>query len=127
MEVPRLGVESEPLLPAYTTATATQDPSHICDLHHSSRQRQIPNPLSEARGQTHNLMVPGWIHFPCTTTGTPPSSFQYPTYLKTLGKAQFIRLGLLKDMSFSFVSYLETGSIGTEEFLFCKADTLNDF
>ena len=26
MEVPRLGVESE--LPAYTTATATRDPSH---------------------------------------------------------------------------------------------------
>ena len=27
MEVPRLGVESELQLPAYTTATATQDPS----------------------------------------------------------------------------------------------------
>ena len=36
MEVPRLGVELEPQLPAYyTTATATQDPSHVCDLHHS--------------------------------------------------------------------------------------------
>ena len=29
MEVPRLGVESELYLPAYTTATATQDSSHI--------------------------------------------------------------------------------------------------
>ena len=29
MEVPRLGGESELQLPAYTTATATQDPSHI--------------------------------------------------------------------------------------------------
>ena len=35
-EVPRLGIESELQLPAYTTATATQDPSHICDLYHSS-------------------------------------------------------------------------------------------
>ena len=30
MEVPRLGVESELWLPAYTRATATPDPSLIC-------------------------------------------------------------------------------------------------
>ena len=42
----------------YTTAT---DPSHVCDLHHSSQQRQILNPLSEARDRIHNLMVPGRI------------------------------------------------------------------
>ena len=35
-EVPRLGVEPEQQLPAYTTAIATWDPSHICNLHHSS-------------------------------------------------------------------------------------------
>ena len=35
VEVPRLGVELELQLPAYTTATATSDPSHICDLQHS--------------------------------------------------------------------------------------------
>ena len=34
-EVPRLGVESDLQLPAYTTATAMRDLSHICDLHHS--------------------------------------------------------------------------------------------
>ena len=33
---------------AYTRATATWDRSRICNLHHSSRQRQILNPLSEA-------------------------------------------------------------------------------
>ena len=43
-------------LPAYTIATAMQKPSHICDLHHSSWQRQILNPLSEARDRTHSLM-----------------------------------------------------------------------
>ena len=37
MEVPRLGVESELKLLAYATATATRDPSHIWELHHSSR------------------------------------------------------------------------------------------
>ena len=52
MEVPGLGVKSELQLPAYTTATAAQDPSPICDLHHSSQQPWILNPLSEARDQT---------------------------------------------------------------------------
>ena len=36
MEVPRLGVKSELQLPTHTKATAVQDPSHICNLHHSS-------------------------------------------------------------------------------------------
>ena len=48
MEVPKLEVTSELQLPAYTTATAMPDPSRICDLHRSSRQRQIPDPLSAA-------------------------------------------------------------------------------
>ena len=55
MEVPRLGVELELQLPAYTTATAMQDPSIICNLHHSSQQRWVLNPLSEARDWTCNL------------------------------------------------------------------------
>ena len=40
-------------------------------LHHSSRQRQILNPLSEARDQTPKLMVPSQICFCCATMGTP--------------------------------------------------------
>ena len=63
MEAHRLGVELELQLPAYTTATAMQDPSHVCDLHHSSWQHRIFNPLSEARDRTRNLMVPSQIHF----------------------------------------------------------------
>ena len=55
-EAPRLGVQSELQLPAYTTATLTRDLSHICDLHHSSRQCQILNLLSRARDQTPILM-----------------------------------------------------------------------
>ena len=57
MEVPRLEVQLELQLPAYSTATAVLHLSCICDLHHSSQQCQILNPLSEARKQTHNFMV----------------------------------------------------------------------
>ena len=53
MDVLRLGVESELQLPAYTTATATQDASQVCSLHRSSRQC-LSDPL---------------IHW--VTTGTP--------------------------------------------------------
>ena len=52
MEVPRLGVQLELQLPAYTTATATPDLSYACILHYSSQQRWILNPLSEAKDQT---------------------------------------------------------------------------
>ena len=56
MEVPRLGVESELKLLAYTAATVMRDLSCICNLHHSSGKCQILNPLSEARDQTRILM-----------------------------------------------------------------------
>ena len=76
MEVPRLGVNSELQLPAYTTARATWDPSHIQDLHHSSRRCQILNPPSEARDRTCILRFKGsWVHYRCTTTGTPTKTF----------------------------------------------------
>ena len=52
MEVPRLGVEPELQLLAYATAIATLDTSRVCDLHHSSQQCWILNPLSEARDGT---------------------------------------------------------------------------
>ena len=71
MEVPRRGIQSELQLPASATATATAraDLGCICDLHHSSWQCRILNFLSEARDRTHNLMIPNWIHFLCTTMG----------------------------------------------------------
>ena len=71
MEGPRQGVESELSLPAYTRATAKQNLSCVCDLHYSSWQRRILNPLSEARDWTHNLTVPSRIRFCCAITGTP--------------------------------------------------------
>ena len=60
-EVPRLGVQQELQLLTYATDTATQDPSRIFDLHHSSRQHQIFNPLSKARDQTPIKMDPNQV------------------------------------------------------------------
>ena len=50
-----------PQLSGHTTATATPDPSCICDLHHSLQQHQVLNPLSEARDGTQILRDPSWV------------------------------------------------------------------
>ena len=71
MEIPRLGVELELQLPVYTTATAIWDLSRVCNLHHSSWQRRILNPLSKARDQTRILKDTSQILFCCATIGTP--------------------------------------------------------
>lgn len=71
MEVPRLGVKLKLQLPAYTIATATPDLSCICDIHHSSWQYQILNPLSKARDRTFVLMDTSQNHFHCATMELP--------------------------------------------------------
>ena len=48
MEIPRLGVK----------------PCHVCDLHHSSWQHWILNPLSRARDRTHILKDTIWVFNP---------------------------------------------------------------
>ena len=62
MQVSRLGIELELQLPAYTTATATWDPSRVCNLHHSSKQHWILNPLSGARDGTRILIDTSQVH-----------------------------------------------------------------
>ena len=57
MEVSRLEVKLELQLQAYITTMAMPDLSHICDLHHSSRQHWILSPLSKARNQTCYLVI----------------------------------------------------------------------
>ena len=66
---PQAGVELELQLPTYTTATPALH--CICDLHHSSRQRRILNPLREARARTRILMDASRIPFHRATMGTP--------------------------------------------------------
>ena len=49
---------------------------HVCDLYHSSQQRRIHDPLSEASDQTHILMDTCQVHFCCATMEFPrPSRF----------------------------------------------------
>ena len=66
-------------LPAHATATATPDPSHICDPYHSSwrcsQQCQILNPLSGARDRNCILMDTSQIRFP--ETGQEPQEREY--------------------------------------------------
>ena len=69
LHVPRLGVESELKLPAYTTATAPWDPGCVCSLCHSSRQCQILKPLSEARDGTHILVDTRGVPNPLNRNG----------------------------------------------------------
>ena len=71
MEVPRLGIQWELQPPEYTTATAMQDLSWVCHLFHSSQQRQILNPLIEARDRTHVLMDARRFVNHWAITGTP--------------------------------------------------------
>ena len=83
MEVLRLGVELELWQLAY--ATETRQPSHGCDLHHSSWQCQILNPLREARDRTGNLMAPSQIRFHCAKMGTP-IHFQFNPQERTVAR-----------------------------------------
>ena len=53
-----IGAVATGLHQSHSNAKST---SHVCDLHHSSRQRWILNPLSKARDRTCNLMVPSQI------------------------------------------------------------------
>ena len=89
-EVPGLGVELELQLTAYTTATEMQDPSCICNLHHSSQQHQILNPLSEARDRTHIYVdTSGILNLPShsgNTLGTFLIFFLFPSSKFSLEK-----------------------------------------
>ena len=71
MEFPRLGVESEVQLPAYTTTTETRIQTLVFDLYHSSLQRQILNPLSEVRDRTCILMDASPVCYHWATSRTP--------------------------------------------------------
>ena len=92
MEVLRLGVESGMQLPAYATATATQDLSRFCNLHHSSQQRQILNPLSEVGVEPVSPWIlvgfviaePRWELLPIISLDSAPFS-SFPSFYLCLG------------------------------------------
>ena len=94
VEVHRLGIESELQLPAYTTATATPDLSRVCNLHHSSWQCQILNPLSKARDRTFILMDSCWVCYHWAMLGISSCHFLSFHFLnlklKTLGSSLLV-------------------------------------
>ena len=81
MEVPRLGVETELQLLTYATAAETPVMSHVCDLHHSSWQHRIHNPLMEARDQICLLMDTSRVHNPLSHNGNSLKSLFLHTIL----------------------------------------------
>ena len=73
MEVPGLGIELELQLPAYTKPQQCQIWATSATSTTAHDHTRIFNPLREAWDRTCNLMVPGQIHFHCTTMGTSKS------------------------------------------------------
>ena len=71
--------------------------SHICYLHHSSWQYQIPDPLSKAKDWTHILMDTSQICFLCTIMGTPKNcvflkSIHFPYRCNTISVFKFYNI-----------------------------------
>ena len=77
-----LEVESELQLPAYTTATATQDASHVCDLDGSLQQHWVLNLTSEAASS----WIPVRFLTCWATMGTPIWEFKkhFPSLISPL-------------------------------------------
>ena len=71
MEVPRPGVQVEAVADSLHHSHSNTDASRIWDLHPSSWQSRLLNPLREARDRAHNLMVPSRIRFYSATMRTP--------------------------------------------------------
>ena len=72
-----------------------RDLSWVCDLHHSSWQPQILNPLNEAGNQTRILMDTVQVHFRCATTAPPPPEL----YIITSFDPSQHNISTLKDWS----------------------------
>ena len=113
MEVARLVVESELQLLAYATATATSDPSRICDLHYCSQQCWILNPLSEARDRTCNLMIPTQICFSCAMIVTPRTLYFFQFIYMCIYTYIYCFLGLHpQHMESSFMGWIGAVAAG---------------
>ena len=93
LEVPRLGVESELQLSAYTTATATQDPSCIGNLHPAQGNARS---LTRWAGQGSNLCPHGH-----ESTGTPAFCFLNGVFWS----AKLLNFDKVWFIYFSFVAY----------------------
>ena len=94
MEIPKLGIELELQLPAYTTGTAARDLSQFCNLHHSSQQCRILSLLIKDRNWTlaTSWLLIGFINH-WATMGTPHSDFLLSLYKNTKSRKNKERKG----------------------------------
>ena len=95
MKVLRPGVESELQLPAYTTATATPDPNHVCSLCRSSWQYQIINPLSQTRDRNCILRNCFGCSICWTTIGIPTINILTRFHVQTKTPQKYTHCGLM--------------------------------
>ena len=137
MEVPSLGVKSELQLPAYATTTAT--PSHICNLHLSSRQGWILDPRSQTRDQTRKLVVSSRLCFRCATTGAPEmylkagsilDSEKYDITIRSIRESQdsvYERNMTNTDLIVTKpgIPHIKVGNSGGRPWMTYRAETLN--
>ena len=89
-----------------------RDPSHLCNLHRSSQQRRILNPLSKARDWTRNLMVPSRIRWLLSHNGNSGSSvFTFLGFVLFLFLFLFLFLVCLRAISLPCGSSQARGQI----------------
>ena len=122
VQVPGLGVKSELQLPAYTTATATSDPRCIYNLHHSTWQRRILNPLSKARDWTSVLMDTSWVRYLWATMGMPSfiCLFLFPlTYMlkSTSCLYKIFRINLGKNWIYDWTPSITSSAVESPSFI----------
>ena len=88
-------------LPAYAAATAMLDLSHVCNLHHSSQQHWILNPLNKAGIKPAS----SWILFRLVNYGamtrTPSQAFLYVPVIAHSPSAREFVFSVLKTVFFT--------------------------
>ena len=110
MKVPRLEVEREPQLLAYTPTTAIATPIRAASVTTTAQAMLDPKHTERGQGSTHNLMVPNRIPFHCTTTGTPRCPFKSKHFSTGLVCLHLCKM--LSSFSLSLVPPTAYGSFG---------------
>ena len=97
------------------------DPTHVFDPHHSSRQCQFLNPLSEARDWTHIFTDTSWVRFYRAAMRTPDYSHLkekeiraqkgYTTYLRSASARGLGSPALENTLPRAILSYFLSASL----------------
>ena len=74
------------------------------NLHHSSWQRQVLNPMREARDWTCDLMDTNWVHYHWATIRTPADYIELFSYFLVLRVLYILEIRPLSDIWFANVS-----------------------